>query len=148
MEAYDSFFMNRKFQKKPDNQSIDSSDNIFKSRGFKKNKKEILSITKQIIKGKIDNESLREGYITYVNQVMDYIKFSEQMRLIQAEYDGMVDVSMNENESDIKELDLDATNKLMFKEADKKIVLIENFVKKKNNIVKEVHKFPTKKIHD
>ena len=107
-------------------------------------KKRIIQLTKDLLKGKCDNNIINASFNAYIKTAIEHFKFIDKKEIIQEEYKDLEKKKkMNNKIGEFKSIDSD---KLMMKDVKNKTNdNIKNFAVVKNKKKKEKMKTPTQK---
>lgn len=133
--AYNKYLNKQKFEKINTN-----SDKKFY-------KKRILDLTRKMLKGEFENESLKDNFNTYIFSLISHFKIMDTTEIIQKTFDS----SDSTNTPDIldnsfviiTDISLSNPNQLLYKK-DTKTLTMDNFINKKQK-EREQPNFPLKK---
>ena len=107
-------------------------------------KKRIIQLTKDLLKGKGDNNIINASFNAYIKTAIEHFKFIDKKEIMQEEYKDLERKKKTNNK--IKEFKSIDSDKLMMKEIKNKTNdNIKNFAVVKNKKKKERMKTPTQK---
>ena len=107
-------------------------------------KKRIIQLTKDLLKGKGDNNIINASFTAYIKTAIEHFKFIDKKEIMQEEYKDLKKKKKKNNK--IKEFKSIDSDKLMMKEIKNKTNdNIKNFAVVKNKKKKERIKTPTQK---
>jgi hypothetical protein len=115
----------------------------YKNSDIKFYRKRIISITKDMLQGKFENNNIKSIYYNYIDSIIEYFVTSDEVDILQEDY---IDISIN-NTINIIDNNLDNLDNLLIKELPIINNTLDNFVIR-NNKVEETQFIPQKKIID
>lgn len=101
-------------------------------------KQRTFELTKSMFKKKYPNERLKKIHLSYVNELIEYLKHIDTVELMQEEYDS---IKLNDKKETDEQFDLNKSNNLIIQENKNQDGNLDNFIIKKIQL-KEKEKFP------
>ena len=119
---------------------------------FKLYKREIFKTFKYLMNGKLQDDNLYESYNLFIRDIIEHLKFKNKVKQIQGEYKSLNDDAEFDEDKNVKNAlkyrDIsNNANELLYNDVQNKNVVMDNFIKRKQNGISMTHVFPKQKIY-